>query len=320
VEKLAEKWDAADAAAKQKKHHRWMEGRKERAKKTPRAKWRVLKASRAEANRTCYAGGYSQGAQLLDATGCGIFKSNVTCQAMRTNITWLASYPGSGTAWLRAVLQTATGIYSGSAHGNDELFNGGFRGEYFDSPDKVLLVENFEPMARIRGTRHIQPGERALVVIRRPLDAALTWVSTGLMLKKDVNKENVRTNFNERRDQCLRMWVEHADFVMKRLEGQKLITLYENLRANLTLYMEKQILPFLGIDPRNPAVRARLRCAPHLYTPEVDFEYTEDDLLAESAIAGEAIKQVDGYVRSRGLSLPPEQEPGADPDDFVAVR
>ena len=65
--------------------------------------------------------------------------------------TALASYPGSGNTWVRALLEGATGVLTGSVYVDPSLVNAGFLGE--GATERVLAVKTHWPWDAHNATR-----------------------------------------------------------------------------------------------------------------------------------------------------------------------
>ena len=91
--------------------------------------------------------------------------------------TALASYPGSGNTWARALLEAATGILTGSAYVDAALVHAGFLGE--GATERVLAVKTHWPWdddaglanATLDGLGGAAGFDRALVLVRHPYSA-----------------------------------------------------------------------------------------------------------------------------------------------------
>ena len=91
--------------------------------------------------------------------------------------TALASYPGSGNTWARALLEAATGILTGSAYVDAALVHAGFLGE--GATERVLAIKTHWPWdddaglanATLDGLGGAAGFDRALVLVRHPYSA-----------------------------------------------------------------------------------------------------------------------------------------------------
>lgn len=93
----------------------------------------------------------------------------------------LVSFPGSGNTWVRQLLETASGICTGSVMCDMSLRHSGFIGENINS-GSTLVVKSHEPVPTwlvgpIKSTNGLKPQannvayESAIVLIRNPFDA-----------------------------------------------------------------------------------------------------------------------------------------------------
>ncbi|XP_019622376.1 PREDICTED: WSC domain-containing protein 2-like [Branchiostoma belcheri] len=85
-------------------------------------------------------------------------------------LTALVSFPGSGNTWVRHLIETATGIYTGSFYNDGDLFNKGFRGE-----KENWLKRNTVAVKSHRFDRpHIEKFDSAILIIRNPYNAIVS--------------------------------------------------------------------------------------------------------------------------------------------------
>ena len=54
-------------------------------------------------------------------------------------MTGLLSIPGSGNTWLRYLIQSATGLITGSVYGDDSLYKNGFPGEIINDGTAIVV-------------------------------------------------------------------------------------------------------------------------------------------------------------------------------------
>jgi hypothetical protein len=83
----------------------------------------------------------------------------------------LSSFPGSGNTWARILLEKATGRRTGSEYFDKKLVRAGLAGEGTKHLNDTLCFKTHWPV--IQGP---EPSyERAIVVVRHPADAALSY-------------------------------------------------------------------------------------------------------------------------------------------------
>ena len=100
----------------------------------------------------------------------------------------MASFPGSGSTWVRSVLEQASGIYTGSIYCDNELKSKGFVGEKVSSSN-VLFVKThyaskdlFIPLSEYYDPKKFKDITAAILLIRNPLDSIISswnWVHSG---------------------------------------------------------------------------------------------------------------------------------------------
>lgn len=116
--------------------------------------------------------------QFVDCTGAALIKYSImnnedsiaipehfSCRKMSFKKTGptiaLASFPGSGNSWVRELLETATGVYTGSIYCDKSYIANGMIGEGVQT-NNVLVVKT-------HGTK--LPAKKAICLIRNPFDA-----------------------------------------------------------------------------------------------------------------------------------------------------
>lgn len=187
--------------------------------------------------------------------GCDIFTSAEACAARNRTVTWLASSPGSGSTWLRVLLQATTGIYTGSKYNDGQLRKAGLLGEGHTDPSEVLGVKEHDLCSKLGD-------EPALVVVRHPLHAALAEASRrcGRDHSSEVPYETLRAYFTKQRTSTIGTWEMHARSWMK-CQGKKLFVKYEDIQNDTYGVYVNQILPFFDIDTSREPLLQRLAAA-----------------------------------------------------------
>mmetsp|Transcript_55845 Transcript_55845/g.158578 ORF Transcript_55845/g.158578 Transcript_55845/m.158578 type:complete len:281 (-) Transcript_55845:69-911(-) len=242
------------------------------------------------------------GPRFFTDVSCHEFASESICQERRQAMTWLASYPGSGSTWTRLMLEQTTGIYTGAVYNDPALLAAGFKGEGHTSADRVLGVKNHYPA---HDAPHIDGG-RALVVLRRPLNAALAWTSYQAGdgdHGTEIDFTSLRSRFDSRRDEMLAAWKRHYLHFKNNFSGIKQSIKFEDIKANTTKAYLDVILPFLGINSDSPTIQQRLACAVEVSNTNAEtrrshayvFQFSPEDEAQVRNIIGCNILEDAGY-------------------------
>ena len=83
----------------------------------------------------------------------------------------LASYPGSGNSWVRQLLESATGIYTGAEYCDPAYVAAGMIGEHVNTSN-VLAVKTHTPLfthVKVNKLKY----DKAIYIVRSPFDAIL---------------------------------------------------------------------------------------------------------------------------------------------------
>ena len=100
--------------------------------------------------------------------------------------TLLVSYPGSGNSWVRQLLESATGIYTGADRDCDlDYIKYGMLGEGVSSKNVLAIKFHFGPLP-------IQPFKKVIYIIRNPYDAFVAEYRRSLA----AGNAEFRTEFN----------------------------------------------------------------------------------------------------------------------------
>ena len=83
----------------------------------------------------------------------------------------LGSYPGSGNSWVRQLLESATGIYTGAAYCDMAYFEAGMIGENVDT-NNVLVVKTHAPLFTRLKVNQLNY-DKAIYIVRSPFGAIL---------------------------------------------------------------------------------------------------------------------------------------------------
>lgn len=98
----------------------------------------------------------------------------------------LVSFPGSGNSWVRQLIESATGIYTGAMYCDPSYVKAGMIGEGMDSNHVIATKLHFWPSV-VKG--YLQGG-KAVYIIRSPFAAILSENNRNIARNtKDFNKE-----------------------------------------------------------------------------------------------------------------------------------
>ena len=84
----------------------------------------------------------------------------------------LASYPGSGNSWVRQLLESATGIYTGAIYCDSAYLKAGMIGESV-ATSNVLAVKTHVPLFTGKNVLGKLHHDKAIYIVRNPFDAFL---------------------------------------------------------------------------------------------------------------------------------------------------
>ena len=80
----------------------------------------------------------------------------------------LASYPGSGNSWVRQLLESATGIYTGAIYCDQAYVGAGMIGEFIDTRNVLAIKTHSPPSTGLLGQYN-----KVIYVVRNPFSAIL---------------------------------------------------------------------------------------------------------------------------------------------------
>ena len=95
---------------------------------------------------------------------------NMSFKSSRPTVA-LGSYPGSGNSWVRQLLESATGIYTGAAFCDMAYVAAGMIGEYIDT-NNVLVVKTHAPLFTRWKVDQLNY-DKAIYIVRSPFGAFL---------------------------------------------------------------------------------------------------------------------------------------------------
>lgn len=244
----------------------------------------------------------AQDTHFLQDDDCVLFASVELCNRHRRETTWLASVPGSGNTWMRALLEHATGIYTGSMYEDESLLEADFVGESTTDPSRVLVVKTHA----FDLTKLPERGSRAIILVRSPLDEAVSRIQMRQASLKgknmhtaEIQHDDLQAAFDHHRDESLNNWANHLSF-WHRFPGEKLFVKYEDL-VDDPVKVSSLVLRFLGINIS--AVSSRLGCATKFQTPNITrnhtytFEFTVADYHAAETIVGDLARGLNYTLR-----------------------
>ena len=81
----------------------------------------------------------------------------------------LASYPGSGNSWVRQLLESATGIYTGAVYCDPSYINAGMMGEGIDTENVIAIKAHHGPSF----IKKLLNNDKAIYIVRSPFEAIL---------------------------------------------------------------------------------------------------------------------------------------------------
>ncbi|XP_077866661.1 sialate:O-sulfotransferase 1-like [Saccoglossus kowalevskii] len=152
----------------------------------------------------------------------------------------LASFPGSGNTWVRHLLETASGFYTGSIYNDEDLYNAGFLGEK-NKLNEVLVVKTHDS----RTTRNYP---HAIHILRNPYDAILSEVAR-LQLNSHVGIVNdevfKKKGWPKRVMNLGTRWKEHSEQWLKN-NNPTLLVMYEKLKHNPVFEVHRMMM-FLNL-------------------------------------------------------------------------
>lgn len=227
--------------------------------------------------RSCYCGLMThESSQLLGRSPCStttfnnipVYKTlneDRRCSTKRflypgelTKKVGLISFPGSGNTWTRHLIESATGIYTGSAYNSDwGLLSGGFMGELLPADsNKVSVIKSHS--AGMHGI-HI---DAVINIYRNPYDAMMAEfkrLSGGHVGNIDENKLN-QTAFKTLVMKTLASGWLHLTRASAQKNIPRLIIPFEEMVSDPVKYAEKMARFILGENVNEDDLKKRLLC------------------------------------------------------------
>ncbi|XP_065907634.1 WSCD family member CG9164-like [Dysidea avara] len=188
-----------------------------------------------------------------------ITKQYQTCKELsfkkQRGVVGLVSFPGSGNSWVRQLLETSTGVFTGSVYCDKSYVQAGMVGEGVRSEFVVAVkCHNYNRESFKKFTKLIY-------VIRSPFDAILAEFT-----RKAVHIDGTSTNASSKhvaelrstdlsevsdkwQEKVIRMkneWLRHITTCLQSAEVPILVVKFENLKSNLFVEV-KRMLDFLEV-------------------------------------------------------------------------
>ena len=82
----------------------------------------------------------------------------------------LASFPGSGNSWVRQLLESVTGIYTGAMYCDSSYINAGMIGEGVDTKNVIAIKAHYIPSF----VKKLLNNDKAIYIVRSPFRAILS--------------------------------------------------------------------------------------------------------------------------------------------------
>lgn len=179
-------------------------------------------------------------ANLTNSQNCTLKSVKLTKTPLP--VTGLVGFPGSGSTWLRHLVQQMTGIGTSSMYCDRALRRQGFPFECTPEKNKgIILVKTHEE-------KHFKVFEKIVLLLRNPYEAFLAYFS---FLKRghtgqatiEVLKQVNDNMFN------LSLWwyTDLANGTLTRFKGPVHLVQYERLKTNMADELEK-LATFLGVN------------------------------------------------------------------------
>lgn len=206
----------------------------------------------------------------------------------------LWTFPGSGSGWVRLMIEHATSYYSGSVYGDESLLEA-FPGEFICSPD-VIIIKAHPTTHTFADLEHgdynhrctIHHIDKAILVIRNPFDAIwsdhnrkITRSHVGKILQKDFDRKEWVMNAKRLAYKYSEMWPHsYQPFIQKHPNGYLLIKYEELIDPVIQIEKLESIMKFLN----QPYPLEKLKCAFYLANhPTVRRPvYTKDEVMKKS--------------------------------------
>ncbi|XP_065919790.1 uncharacterized protein [Dysidea avara] len=173
---------------------------------------------------------------------------NMTFQKARGFVA-LLSWPGSGNSWIRQLLETTTGIYTGAWYCDPNYIKAGMLGEGVKSNNVLVMKIHFPD--------HGWLPEKVMYVVRNPFDCILAeWNRILQEYSHPVIQHTITTSResfvnNKRWDETVKQyatsWSHHIRTWLGTVKVPTVVIQYERLSTNLYTELRK-MLDFLGVS------------------------------------------------------------------------
>eukprot|EP00931_Biecheleriopsis_adriatica_P009120 TRINITY_DN110224_c0_g1_i1.p1 TRINITY_DN110224_c0_g1~~TRINITY_DN110224_c0_g1_i1.p1 ORF type:complete len:334 (+),score=63.49 TRINITY_DN110224_c0_g1_i1:35-1036(+) len=262
--------------------------------------------------------------KYLHETNASLFLSEAQYDQALSTKTWLATYPGCGSTWVRTLLEAATGMLTGSIYCDPHLqaeFKGECRREDTlvikthcpNMPAELTEAQKIVEQCEHDGWSPVKPDDKAIVIERHPLHAAHSWINyeeaasaeqdeivrmspsqfnEGLFPHfAEASRESIRKRTDDTLADKMKVWQNHAYYWHNVFKGQVLFVKFEHLIAFPEQVFKDKILPFLGVRQDDDVLK-RLSCAIDVSsksrtrrTHSYDFQFTEEDKFVARTVA-----------------------------------
>jgi hypothetical protein len=192
--------------------------------------------------------------------------------------TLLWTFPGSGSGWVRLLIEHATGYLSGSVYGDLSLLEH-FPGEYMCSKEVALIkahptTHDYRELERgffNHRCKTINRFDKAVMIVRNPYDAIwsdhnrkITRSHVGKILEKDFKKKEWVINAKRLANKYKIMWTESYTPFMKQYPNGYLIIKYEDLmNPDLQIGLLEKIMQFMGHESSSEKMQCAFYLANH---------------------------------------------------------
>ncbi|XP_076813106.1 sialate:O-sulfotransferase 1-like [Clavelina lepadiformis] len=212
---------------------------------------------------------------------------------------FLISFPGAGNTWMRYLIESATGVFTGSSYNDRFLAAGGFLGEFDDiSSGRVLTIKSHRVMSN---------SSKNIVLIRNPFD---NIVAEFIRQKSKSHTALGKTKLFESPE-----WNEIVTVLSKRwlrantkylASSQPLVVYYEDLKQDHVKQM-RRVVDFTGFKVNN--LEERLLCLQLENTGLFKRPPRKDDFNPysrdQTELINEYVARLKNYIKEKVTSAPP---------------
>ncbi|XP_076812840.1 sialate:O-sulfotransferase 2-like isoform X2 [Clavelina lepadiformis] len=164
---------------------------------------------------------------------------------------FLRSIPGSGNTWMRHLIESTTGVFTGSAYDDAFLATGGFLGEFDDvSSGRTLVIK--EHSAGSEPSKNI-------ILIRNPFDAIVAeFTRPQSHSHVGLGNTNIfkKSDWNSTVKEMANSWLS-ANISYLKKSSSHIIVYYEDLKRDRVKEM-RRVVDFIGFKVNN--LEKRLLC------------------------------------------------------------